>query len=93
MAFVSSVFQPSALRILIWPEASSAQNSIAAIFADRSTVCVLTRRIQVALHFAPHPPYRVLADRAVERAPSVPTGCVFVCEPAIGASAAKVWRW
>jgi hypothetical protein len=29
------------LRMLIWPEASNAQNSIAAVSADGSTVCVL----------------------------------------------------
>jgi hypothetical protein len=32
-------------RILIWPEASSAQNSIAAVSADGSTVCVLILRL------------------------------------------------
>jgi len=41
MGFVASVCQPSTLRMLIWPEASSAQNSMAAVSADGSTVCVL----------------------------------------------------
>jgi hypothetical protein len=31
--------------MLIWPEASNAQNSIAAVSADGSTVCVLIRRL------------------------------------------------
>jgi hypothetical protein len=31
--------------MLIWPEASRAQNSIAAVSADGSTVCVLIRRL------------------------------------------------
>jgi hypothetical protein len=35
---VARVCHPSTLRILIWPEASNAQNSIAAVFADGSTV-------------------------------------------------------
>ena len=42
---VDSVFQPSILRITIWPDASKAQNSIAAVSADGSTVCVLIRRL------------------------------------------------
>ncbi len=37
--------QPSTLRMVIWPEASSAQNSIAAVSALGSTVCVLMRRL------------------------------------------------
>ena len=45
MGLVASVCQPSILRILIWPEASSAQNSMAAVSADGSTVCVLIRRL------------------------------------------------
>ena len=45
MGFVASVFQPSTLRMLIWPEASKAQNNIAAVSADGSTVCVLMRRL------------------------------------------------
>ena len=45
MGFVASVCQPSTLRMLIWPEASSAQNNIAAVSADGSTVCVLIRRL------------------------------------------------
>src|SRR4051812_27446434 len=39
------VCQPSTLRMVIWPEASSAQNSIAAVSAEGSTVCVLIRRL------------------------------------------------
>jgi hypothetical protein len=31
--------------MLIWPEASSAQNNMAAVSADGSTVCVLIRRL------------------------------------------------
>jgi hypothetical protein len=38
-------FQPSTLRMLIWPEASKAQNNMAAVFADGNTVCVLIRRL------------------------------------------------
>ena len=45
MRLVARVCQPSTLRILIWPEASSAQNSIAAVSADGSTVCVLILRL------------------------------------------------
>lgn len=45
MGFVASVCQPSTLRMLIWPEASSAQNNIAAVSADGSTVCVLILRL------------------------------------------------
>ena len=45
MGFVASVCQPSILRMLICPEASSAQNSMAAVSADGSTVCVLIRRL------------------------------------------------
>src|SRR6202030_460457 len=45
MGFVASVCQPSILRMLIWPEASSAQNNIAAVSADGSTVCVLILRL------------------------------------------------
>jgi hypothetical protein len=33
------------LRMLIWPEASNAQNYMAAVSADGSTVCVLIRRL------------------------------------------------
>jgi hypothetical protein len=36
MGFVASVCQPSTLRMLIWPDASNAQNSIAAVSADGS---------------------------------------------------------
>src|ERR1700682_6112561 len=45
MSFVESVCQPSTLRMLIWPEASNAQNSMAAVSADGSTVCVLILRL------------------------------------------------
>ena len=37
--------QPSTFRILMCPEASSAQNNTAAVWADGSTVCVLIRRL------------------------------------------------
>ena len=37
--------QPSTLRMVIWPEASNAQNSMAAVSAEGSTVCVLMRRL------------------------------------------------
>src|SRR5580693_4468447 len=45
MVVVASVCQPSTLRMLIWPEASRAQNNMAAVSADGSTVCVLIRRL------------------------------------------------
>jgi hypothetical protein len=45
MADVASVCQPSTLRMLIWPQASSAQNNMAAVSADGSTVCVLILRL------------------------------------------------
>ena len=45
MGVVASVFQPSTLRMLIWPEASKAQNNMAAVSADGYTVCVLIRRL------------------------------------------------
>ena len=38
-------FQPSPFRIVIYPEASKAQNSIAAVSALGRTVCVLIRRL------------------------------------------------
>jgi hypothetical protein len=44
MGFVASVFQPSTLRMLIRPEASKAQNNIAAVSADGNAVCILIRR-------------------------------------------------
>src|SRR5215472_12462615 len=47
MGLVASVCQPSTLRMLIWPEASKAQNSIAAVSAEGSTVCVLIRRLKL----------------------------------------------
>src|SRR6476646_6591573 len=40
MVVVASICQPSTLRMLIWPEASSAQNNMAAVSAEGSTVCV-----------------------------------------------------
>ena len=45
MGFVASVCQPSTLRMLVWPEASNAQNNMAAVSADGSTVCVLILRL------------------------------------------------
>ena len=39
---------PSTFRRVIWPEASSAQNSIAAVSAEGSTVCVLMRRLNAS---------------------------------------------
>src|ERR671939_366289 len=45
MVVVASVCQPSTLRMLIWPEASRAQNSMAAVSAEGSTVWVLMRRL------------------------------------------------
>ena len=42
---MASVCQPSTLRMLICPEASSAQNNIAAVSAEGSTVCVFIRRL------------------------------------------------
>src|SRR6266851_2222069 len=45
MRFVASLCHPSTLRMLICPEASSAQNSMAAVSADGSTVCVLILRL------------------------------------------------
>ena len=45
MGFVARLCQPSTLRMLIWPEASSAQNNMAAVSADGSTVCVLILRL------------------------------------------------
>jgi hypothetical protein len=38
MGLVARVFQPSTLRMLVWPDA--AQNNMAAVSADGSTVCV-----------------------------------------------------
>jgi hypothetical protein len=37
MDFVARLCQPSTLRMLIWPEASSAQNNMAVVSADGST--------------------------------------------------------
>ncbi len=45
MGFVARVCQPSTLRMLICPEASRAQNIIAAVSAEGSTVWVLIRRL------------------------------------------------
>ena len=45
MGFVARVCQPSTLRMLICPEASSAQNIIAAVSADGNTVWVLILRL------------------------------------------------
>src|SRR5258708_25971949 len=45
LGFVASVCQPSTLRMLICPDASNAQNNIAAVSADGRTVWVLIRRL------------------------------------------------
>src|ERR1043166_3387872 len=45
MGFVAMVCQPSILRRTIWPEARRAQNSMAAVSAEGSTVWVLMRRL------------------------------------------------
>ena len=42
---VASVCQPSTLRMVICPEASSALNNMAAVSGDGSTVWVLMRRL------------------------------------------------
>ena len=39
--------------MVIWPDASSAQNSIAAVSADGSTVCVLIRRLNSSCSRSP----------------------------------------
>jgi len=36
----------SLLRMLVWPEASNAQNNMAAVSSDGSTVCVLILRLE-----------------------------------------------
>jgi hypothetical protein len=43
--FAESVGQPSAFRVTICPDASNAQNSMAAVSALGRTVCVLIRRL------------------------------------------------
>src|SRR3954466_14832237 len=45
VGFSVSVGQPSTFLMVIWPEASSAQNSMAAVSAEGSTVWVLIRRL------------------------------------------------
>ena len=45
MSLSGRVRQPSTLRMVIWPDASSAQNNMAAVSAEGSTVCVLMRRL------------------------------------------------
>ena len=45
MSLVSSVCQPSTLRMLICPEASKARNSMAAVSAEGRTIYVLIRRL------------------------------------------------
>src|SRR3954463_12765411 len=45
VGFSASVGQPSTFLIVIWPEASSAQNSMAAVSAEGRTVWVLIRRL------------------------------------------------
>ncbi len=41
VSFSPKVCHPFTLRMVIWPEASRAQNSMAAVSAEGSTVCVL----------------------------------------------------
>jgi len=45
VSFSPKVCHPFTLRMVIWPDASNAQNSMAAVSANGSTVCVLTRRL------------------------------------------------
>jgi hypothetical protein len=45
MGAVASVCQPSTFRMAICPEASNAQNNMAAVSAEGSTVWVLIRRL------------------------------------------------
>ena len=45
MVLVERDCQQANLRMLIWPEASSAQNNMAAVSAEGSTVWVLIRRL------------------------------------------------
>ena len=45
VGFSASVCQPSTLRMVIWPDANSAQNNMAAVSAEGSTVWVLIRRL------------------------------------------------
>src|SRR3954453_1649815 len=45
VGFSASVGQPSTFLIVIWPEARSAQNSMAAVSAEGRTVWVLIRRL------------------------------------------------
>src|SRR3954451_4711396 len=45
VGFSASVGHPSTFLIVIWPEARSAQNSIAAVSAEGRTVWVLIRRL------------------------------------------------
>ena len=45
VGLVANVCQPSTLRMAIWPEASSAQKSMAAVSGDGRTVWVLIRRL------------------------------------------------
>jgi hypothetical protein len=42
---MASLCQPSTLRMLLWPDASSARNGIAAVSAEGSTVCVSIRHL------------------------------------------------
>lgn len=48
-----SVCHPSTFRMMIWPDAIKAQNSIAAVSADGSTVWVLMRRLTPSLSRPP----------------------------------------
>ena len=45
VSFSPKVCHPFTLRMVIWPDASRAQNSIAAVSAEGSTVWVLIRRL------------------------------------------------
>ncbi len=42
------VCRPSTLGMVIWPDASNAQDSMAAVSAEGSTVCVLMRRLNAS---------------------------------------------
>jgi hypothetical protein len=54
--------QPSTLRMLIWPQASNAQNSMAAVSADGSTVCVLILAI-LGLESVPNVGWKLLPEK------------------------------
>ena len=46
MGLVASVWQPSTLRMMIWPEASKAQNKMAAVSADGSLLSSIVKNIK-----------------------------------------------